>query len=99
MFEAWGEADREWAIALDQYEHEQDQKRCPNCVDTTGACQDPDLQHAWDIDTRVCYVTKTKLEYMHGKRGDEYAARLVLGARMDPTRIKRTRNRVTAVTT
>lgn len=91
-FDGWADDDRAWAIALHTAEQELAAKACPSCGDTTGACQDPAYQRAWDVDVQVCYRTKTSLEYMQAKHKDDpLARRLILRTKpsSDPSRIKR----------
>lgn len=95
-FDEWADDDRAWVLALDQVEQDTKRATCPHCGDTTGACQDPTYQRAWDMDVQVCYRTKTAMEYMQSHhRDDKMAGRLVLRTRpsQDPSRIRRTKNR------
>lgn len=90
QWDALDEYERSWALGADLADAEDAAERCAACGGPKAECQDPDNQHAYEVEFRRCFRTRAIVEAQR-KRTDHDGVLTV--ATLNPAKKKSARPR------
>ena len=84
------EHDRAWSLGLDIADAHDEAGKCAACGGPASVCQDPDNQHAYEVEFRRCYRTRA-IQEAQKKRTDHDGVLTV--ATLNPAKKKSARKK------